>query len=446
VLSDLRVSPAEVRALQDGRVAAMVATAAARHPHYRRRFAAVGLDVRAVRGVDDLVAVPVTTKDDLAGDPDGFRLDPSDPPSPDDQLWDVAYTSGSTSRPTPLYQTSADFRGILLAQRRMAEIRGMTGADRIANLYPLTPQPHGAWTRANHAAAVLGAYLVVGMSGAATGPERVHRHLDEVAALVADRAPTVLWGVPSYLRRVVERIVTTGQSLRSVRMLAVSGEPCTAEMTRALHDVLAAAGSPDIVVSNSLGASELQCGLVECTPGSGFHNPAPELFLFQALGEDDRPVTDGGTGRLALTHLDRGGTVLLRYLLGDVVTITDAPCPHCGRAGGRVVAHHRREGHRTKVRGSLLDVRVLEQAIRGVPAVAEFQSVVRRAVDGDPLSMDELLVRVSAGPGVHPDLPAAVRAAVQRAVNVTPTVEVVDAEAIYDPDRRLKPVRFTDVR
>ena len=41
---------------------------------------------------------------------------------------------------------------------------------------------------------------------------------------------------------------------------------------------------------------------------------------------------------LAITHLHRRGTVLLRYLVGDVVTLARAPCPHCGRDGERIVA------------------------------------------------------------------------------------------------------------
>src|SRR5690606_33412458 len=94
-------------------------------------------------------------------------------------LWDIAYTSGSTSEPTPLYHTARDFRGILSAQVRMAEIRGMTADDKIANLYPLTQYPHGAWTRANHAAAALGAELTVALGGSVSKPYDVTRSTEE---------------------------------------------------------------------------------------------------------------------------------------------------------------------------------------------------------------------------------------------------------------------------
>lgn len=435
-----------VARVQDDRLRATVERVAKRHPYYRAQWRERGIDPAAVRGIADLPLLPLTSKADFAHAPEQFRLEPTDDPA--DQLWDIAYTSGSTAKPTPIYQTAYDFHAILLAQRRMAEIRGMTSADRIVNLYPLTPQPHGAWTRANHAAAALGASVVCGLSGASSWFD-VSRRLPEVAQLVVASDPTTLWGVPSYLRRVLDEVARQGGRLPNVRMLAVSGEPCTPEMSRQLVELTQQLGAGEVVVSNSLGASELQCGLVECTPGGGFHNPAPELFHIDAVDDQGNPCPPGVAGRLTLTHIDRRGTVLLRYLLGDVVTVDHGPCPSCGRVGGRVVAHHRREGDSVKIRGQLVDSRVLLRAVEQVDGVLEYRAVVRRSDPGDPLSTDELVVAIAPTTeraGDPQGLVDAVRAAVKAACRVTPLVEITTADEIFPAGERMKPRRFIDER
>lgn len=40
---------------------------------------------------------------------------------------------------------------------------------------------------------------------------------------------------------------------------------------------------------------------------------------------------------MAVTHLKRRGTVLLRYLLGDISALSYGECPHCGLPGPRLV-------------------------------------------------------------------------------------------------------------
>lgn len=418
----------------------MVKRVAERHPRYRQLLAEHGDGAASITSIADLQHVRVTTKGDFVADPERYLLEP-DPDEPMDVLWDVAYTGGSTSRPTPIYQTAYDFHAILFAQQRMAEIRGLRPTDRIANLYPLTVQPHGAWLRAMFGTAALGASLVVGMSGAPS-PFPVTRGLQEVVEQLIVAQPTVLWGVPSYLGRVIAAAAEAGRRLPSVRLLAVSGEPCPPDVVASLTGALTELGADAVTVSNSLGASELQCGLVECEPGAGFHNPAPELFHLAVVDEHGRPLADGDTGELCLTHLDRRGTVLLRYLVGDVVTLTTQPCPSCGRSGGRVVEHLGRSDAHVKVRGQLFDRNRLLAALDHLYGLDSYQVRVER----DPQTgMDALVVRAAAAPGrygVDDDIVEAVRAA----TGVRPTVALLPPEAIHDSHTQLKTVRFVDAR
>jgi len=413
------------------------------HPRYRSLLAGQGIRAGDVTTLADLARLPLTTKADFVADPEGYRLE-VDPDRWEHVLADVMYTAGTTTgRPTPIYSTAHDQRAILFAQLRMAAIRGLTRRDRIANLYPLAPVPHGGWNRPTQAAAALGAPVVVGMGGVQDERFPVTRRLDGVLDVLADFDPSVLWGVPSYLDRLLRRAAERGLRLPSVRMMAVSGEPCGPTQRRGLLALSGAVGALDAVVSDSLGASELQFSLVECPDGGGFHNPAPELAHVAVLDDHGLQVPDGEPGRLAYTHLDRAGTVLLRFLVGDRAVLDSSPCPGCGWLGGRVVTHLGRDDAFTKVRGNLLSIPALHEAIAGVDGVVDHRVVIA----GGDGRMDTMAVQVAVTPGrATGGTAAAVALAVRGTVGVRPEVTLVDLNQIFSAEDRLKPRRFIDQR
>jgi phenylacetate-coenzyme A ligase PaaK-like adenylate-forming protein len=94
----------------------------------------------------------------------------------------------------------------------------------------------------------------------------------------------------------------------------------------------------------------------------------------------------------------------------------------------------------------LINPAVLLDTLRGIPEVDEFQVAVRRKVPTDPLSMDELVVRVATHTADRETLARTVATRAQAAVQVRPRVEFAPAEEIYDPTRQTKAVRFTDER
>ena len=58
-------------------------------------------------------------------------------------------------------------------------------------------------------------------------------------------------------------------------------------------------------------------------------------MIFHEVVDPDsgRRLPDGERGALAITHIKRRGTTLMRYLVGDIVSLEHGPCPHCGRIG-----------------------------------------------------------------------------------------------------------------
>jgi phenylacetate-coenzyme A ligase PaaK-like adenylate-forming protein len=436
-------SPDDVERMQSALLQRMIRDCAVRHPWYSRLFDEHGIDPADVESVADLPALPLTSKSTFMENASAFRLEP-DGGSPEDHIpADVTYTAGtSTGVPTPIYQTAYDLRGILFAQLRMAALRGLRRGDRVVNLYPLAPYPHGGWIRPTQAAATLGAPVVAATGGSDSGRFPIMRRMREVAELVVDTDPMVVWGIPSYVDRVLRHIGEQGGSVPSLRMIAVSGEPCTDARRASLIALAQVAGAADPFVSDSLGASELQFSLVECEGGRGFHNPAPELAHIEVVDDSGRPVPDGQPGRLAYTHLDRKGTVLLRFLVGDRAVLDRSACPSCGWIGGRLVSHLGREGNLIKVRGALINIDAAHAA------VAESAGVVDHRIDIDTEDgMDAMTATIALAPGVDEDAAAAsVVEAVRRATGVRPEVVLTGMEQIWSPDQRMKPARFVDHR
>ena len=412
--------------LRESRLAATLDRVFAAHPHYRGLFAAMNISRGDIATLGDLFRLPITTKADYMSDPKAFQLGPEG--AADDSetvVWDVMYTTGSSGAPTPFVSMAYDFLNIMALNRNMLRLRGVTERDSILNLFPLTRYPHGAFVRVLHAAASCNIPVVSAMPGRADARRPELTNDDETVVAIAVRAqPTILWGVPSYIRRLIGRAEEIGVRLPSVRLVFVTGEGFGEEARSDLIECLKRVGAPAPWVSVSYGATEIQGGLVECAHGSGYHNPAPDQLLFEAIDpETKNSVPDGSEGLILLTHLDRRGTVMLRYALGDVARLTRAPCPHCGARTERIISLPRRVDGLIKIKGMLVNPQALVDAVRAEPALLDFQAVVDKENPDDPLSMDRLRLRIVTAADAGDGLDAALVRRVQRAVGVTPIVE-----------------------
>jgi phenylacetate-coenzyme A ligase PaaK-like adenylate-forming protein len=445
--ADLLRQPLDViRGVQDARLIKMLALCARGHPYYRRAWSEAAVNVDGVRGVGDLWKLPLTPKRRLMGEPESFRLQCHDLPVHERAIWEVHHTTGSTGSPTPLYATTHDYHAYLFQARRIAEIVGITDRDVLANLFPMTPAAMGGFSRTVANAYAVGAAVVGALTGAPHGDFDVHRSLDSAVRLVERHRATILWGITSFVRRVIMRAAELGADFASVRMCSVTGEASSPALREDLRMRLRALGARSPIVFDRYGSTE-SGALAQCREEGDWHNPAPELLYHEVVDPDTgRPLPDGERGSLAITHLDRRGTVLVRYLVGDVVSLTHEPCPHCGRSGDRVVGPIVRTKDLIKVKGTLLDPTVLLETLAGRPGVDDFQVVLRRRDPADPFSMDEMVVRVATSRSAHDTLAADVVAAVAHAVGVSPRVEFVAPRDIYDPSRDSKAQRLVDQR
>ena len=437
---------ASIEAVQASAFAGMMDLVVERHPYYRRLLAARNLARADFLSLPDLARLPVTTKAAYMREPESFLLSTEGLPEEMRIVWDTMYTTGSTSgRPTPFVSTSFDFYNILALQRNMLRLRGVTERDSIANLFPVTRAPHGAWIRALHAAASFNIPVVSAMPGNPSPYFDLGNALDEVVRVVERHRTTILWGVPSYINRVVERAAGLHADFSSVRLVFVTGEALPEASRSALLEALRRAGAARATISISYGATEMQGGLVECVPGAGYHNPAPDQFLLEVVDRDTQaPLPDGEPGLVLLTHLNRRGTVLLRYALGDISVRTRERCPHCGAATERLMSLPRRADALVKIKGMLVNPDLVIEALEAELGARPFQVLVASADPHAPLSADLLSLRVSGGADAA--LAGRLAAKVKQAVGVTPSVDFVDAGALSDPSASWKAKKFVDQR
>ena len=446
-MTDFLCQPLDkIREIQNKLVAEQIALCAEGHDYYRRRWAEHGIDPASVRSIEDLERLPLTPKQDLMNDPEAFRLRCPHLPLEERTLWEVNYTTGTTSEPTPLYVTTHDYIAYLNLARRVGEISGITDKDVLANLFPLTPAPMGAFMRSPMNAYATGATITAALTGAPFGDFDVHRSLDDAVAMVERHRATVLWGITSFVRRVIMRAAELGADFSSVRMCSITGEASTPAMREDIRRRLREQGVEKPIIFDRYGSTEAG-GMAQCHEDGDWHNPAPDL-LFQEVVDPDtgRCLPDGERGALAITHINRRGTTLVRYLVGDIVSLSHEPCPHCGRGGDRVIPPIVRTKDLLKVKGMLINPTVLLESLGAVPGIDEFQVVLARKDENDPYSMDEMIVRIASPRTDHDALASAVTDAAQTAARIRPRIDFVNATDIYDPAKHAKATRLVDQR
>jgi phenylacetate-CoA ligase len=364
------------------------------------------------------------------GDPEAFRLKLSNP-TLYDWLWDVTYTTGTTTGvPTPFYNTIFDAYATFRLIFRAIKIGGGLSTTRVVNLFPLGPIPHIGFFRARDIMTMMpygqGSFACTGMPH----PEfKIHRPLDYAVELIEKIEGQALVGIASFIRRVIMKAEQEGRDYSHVHGAEMLGEAAPKGMRDDVRRRLENMGADRPFIANSYGFTEMQGAMSECEEFSGCHNPDDGLFFFEVVDEKTQErLPDGEVGLLVVTHLNRSGTVLLRYVVGDYAAITHEPCPFCGRTGTR-------------------NPEILRDEIANTSGIAEYQVVFTKKDPSDPYSPDELVIRVGKLPDrSEKDIEEELQQRMRRAVEMRARIEYAELSEIFDPNESLKAVRIVDLR
>jgi phenylacetate-CoA ligase len=438
--------PEEVIAHQNRLLGPQVELCSRAHPYYSKLLVALGIAPSGIRTVDDLEKLPVTTKTDFITDPEAFRLRADDLPQEERTVWDIMCTTGTTTgTPTPVYATTFDYSSHLFNARRYADLIDFRSGDVVAVIFPFTPFPTAAVHRVTAEATACGASSIVVMPGRPSEYLSVHRSLDETIALIESHRATVVVGHASFVRRVWIRAAELGADLSAVRTCTISGEASSPALRADISRRMREMGSPEGRIVNRYGATEMATNMVECVEGSGWHDlTADQVYLEVVDPDTGKRLPDGEVGLLTFTHLTRRGSVFLRYAIGDLTSLTYEPCPHCGRTTGRIMGSPVRTKNILKIKGTLVNLTGLQDALERVPDLDEFQIVVRKDPD-DELGMDQLLIRAATKVDEHRVIDAVTDATLKIA-HMRPYIEFATSDELFDPLTTMKANRILDKR
>lgn len=392
-------------------------------PFYHNKMKDMGLEPGDIRGIEDIVKLPFTTKEDLRNNyPFGLRA------VPQSEIVRVQGTSGTTGKLTVVPYTRHDVDVWAESAGRCLTMAGLTKEDIIHVCYG-----YGLFTGglgADFAAQRIGA-MVVPMSAGNTARQIM---------CMEDFGATALACTPSYALYLAESIAEAGKvDAMKLRVGIHGAEPWTEEMRKKIQDIL------HIECFDIYGLCEITGPGVamDCRQHKGLHINH-DFFYPEILDPiTHEPMDDGELGELVFTTLEKEGMPLLRYRTKDLTSIDYSTC-ECGRTLPRI----------SKFKGRTDDMKV----IRGVNVFPTQVETVLLSMGGDisnhyqmivdrENNADRLTVMVEVCDSVFSDeigkldaLKQKVAASLKQALGISVEVKLVEPKTIQRSEGKAKRV------
>ncbi|HEY6002757.1 MAG TPA: phenylacetate--CoA ligase [Anaeromyxobacter sp.] len=369
----------ELGQLQLERLQAMLSRVFRNVPFYRKRFDEAGLDPDELRSLDDLKALPFTTKEDLReAYPYGLFAVP---------LRDVVrlHASGGTgSAAVVMGYTRNDLKTWANLNARTLVASGLTKDDvvQITFDYGLLTGAFGVHQGAER----LGAAVIPMSSG----------NTKRQIKIMQDYKATALVSTPSYALHLVDALMEAGvnTSALSLRRALVGGEPWSEEMRKRIEEQLHVTATDNYSVSEVMGP-----GIAgECLERDGLHVNEDHFLVEVVDPRTHEPVNPGVPGELVVTTLTKEAFPLVRYRTRDLTQLVAQPC-RCGRTSVRLRRIVARSDDMLKVKSVNVFPSQVEAVLRELLGSEPlFQIVVERRH-----ALDEATVHVAMSQGAFFD-------------------------------------------
>lgn len=148
--------------------------------------------------------------------------------------------------------------------------------------------------------------------------------LDGFVAALRRQRPRMLFGYPSALTHIARHCERRGVAMDDlgVRVAFVTSERLYDDQRATISRVF---GCP---VANGYGGRDAGFLAHEC-PSGGMHLSAEDIVV-ELIGSDGRPVAEGESGEVVVTHTATGDFPFVRYRTGDMAIADHRRCA-CGR-------------------------------------------------------------------------------------------------------------------
>jgi phenylacetate-CoA ligase len=417
----------EIKTYQDKRLPELLSYLLQHSRFYSGLFRDHAIDIGRIRGVDDLVKIPVTTKEDLQDRNEDFICVPKE------KIIDYITTSGTMGDPVTFAMTDKDLDRLAYNEAISFSCAGGMPGD----LYQLMT------TIDRRFMAGLAYFLGIRMMGA--GIVRVGNGIPEFQwDTILRIRPGHIIAVPSFILKIIEYAEAHGIDYlnSSIRSAVCIGEPLR-NMDLSLNTLGRRISEKwPLKLYSTYASTEMGTSFTECSLGHGGHHH-PELIIVEFLDDDNKPVREGELGEVTVTTLGVEGMPLLRFKTGDVCHHYTEPCA-CGRTTMRLGPVIGRKKQMIKYKGTTLYPPALYDILDSIPFIRNY--VVE--VTTNSLGTDEILIRIGSDTPIEhleKDIKDHFRAKLRVAPNIAfHTPEQVNK--IQFPETSRKPVKFIDNR
>lgn len=420
-------SKEKTKVLQEQKLQELLLYLNTNSPFYQELFAKNHIEIDDIKTLEDLPALPTTSKEDLQQRNNDFLcVDPV-------KIIEYTSTSGTLGSPVTIELTENDLKRLTINEYNSFVCADGASLDTFQLMLTLDRQ------------FMAGIAYYSGLRKLGAGIIRLGPGVPAMQWETIQRLkPTAIVAVPSFILKLIQFAKDNHIDLTdsSVKKAVCIGE--NIRNTDFSYNLLGKKITEawNIQLYSTYASTEMQTAFTECGEGHGGHLQ-PELMIVELLDENNRQVAPNLPGEVTITTLGVEGMPLLRYKTGDICMYFDESCA-CGRTSLRLSPVIGRKKQMIKFKGTTLYPPALFDLMNETKDIIDF--VVE--VISNEIGMDEILLYL---------LPAddskacdnRIRAYLQARLRVSPHVSYVGAEEIQKmqfQETSRKVVKFIDRR
>jgi len=300
----------EIVSFQDRQLRRVVTHAYENVPYYRRLFDREGLKPQDIRSVDDLSAIPITSKSDLQ------MLHARELVSRRANLERliVLRTGGSTGKPMVVRRTWAEERLLQAFRWRAMHYYGQRSTDHIARISFIEETHPRDYQLVRRSIQTLGLYKWTNID--------CRFPLRDILRKVQDVNPDILKSYPGVVHRLSHLLQEHDKKPICPRFVVVGGEVLTPLMREHVREAFR------VPVFNIYGSYESNVLAWECKETGELHT-CDDCTIVEVL-KNGTPTKEGEQGEVVVTNLHSFAMPFIRYRLDDIVTRGTDTCK-CGQ-------------------------------------------------------------------------------------------------------------------
>lgn len=416
-----------IQRLQNRKLAELLLYVQTNSPYYKELFQREKIDTGSIRSTEDLVRIPVTTKEDLQERNRDFLCVPRS------KIIEYTATSGTLGSPVTIALTENDLQRLAYNEYNSFLCAGGSQDDVYQLMLTLDRQFMAGMAYYSGIRQMGGGIIRVGPGVPSLQWENIFR-----------LQPTAIVAVPSFIIKLIQ--FARDQNI-DIAASSVKKAICIGENIRNPDFSLNVLGKRitdqwDIHLYSTYASTEMQTAFTECGEGRGGHLQ-PELVIVELLDENDQPVKAGQQGEVAITTLGVECMPLLRYKTGDVCMFYDERCA-CGRHTIRLSPVIGRKKQMIKFKGTTLFAPALFEILNAMADIKEYVA----EVSTNDIATDEVLLYI-VPKDTTTECDHRIRAYLQAKLRVSPHITYLqpeDMQRLQFPEGVRKPVKFIDRR